>query len=84
MITLNFKYKDNLPVAERELTAEEKETITSILTNGGDMTITYYQGDEPVQQIEQIAEPSPEKVDLISILSKATPEEINYIKQLLK
>lgn len=48
MITINNK--------ERELTAEETETVTSMHSDFGTGVDTYYQGDEPV--IEQVTPPN--------------------------
>lgn len=48
MIILTYIRNGATVIAQRELTAEEKKSVTSTVTNGTNKTITYYQGDEPI------------------------------------
>lgn len=47
MITLNYTMNGAMVVPERELTAEEKLTVTEVVTNGSVNKIYYYQNDKP-------------------------------------
>lgn len=46
MITIKLVTLEGVLIPERELTIEEKQTVTSALFNGIDAI--YYQGDEPI------------------------------------
>lgn len=45
MIIIEIKIENDLIMPIRELTADEKKTVTSVLSNGSEYI--YYQGDEP-------------------------------------
>lgn len=47
MIKIKAIIKDGEFFTERELTTAEQKTITSILNDGSDNTVIYFQGDEP-------------------------------------
>ena len=47
MIIIECEFIEGKFIPSRELTGEEIKTVTSVLTNGSNNTITYFQGDEP-------------------------------------
>ena len=51
MIILKARYTDKKFIPERELTSQEKITVTSVITDGSNNTIIYYQGDEPYNDV---------------------------------
>ena len=79
MIKIKYTFQNGTCIPERELTQEEKLTVTSELTNGSDMTITYFQGDEPVRELPVSNEP--EKIDISNIdIDSLTDEQIAKLK----
>lgn len=82
MIKIPFKYKDCFPLPERELTEEELQTVTSKVSDGSNMEIIYYQGDEP----EINSEPEEQKgMDISSVdINTLTQDQLNTLANLLR
>ena len=51
MIIIECEFIEGKFIPSRELTGEEIKTVTSVLTNGSNNTIIYYQGDEPYNDV---------------------------------
>lgn len=79
MIQLDYTTIGAKVIPERELTIEEKIGITSILTDGATMKITYYKGDEPVYKPVEITV----KSAFLEMFENATDEELEFIAKRL-
>lgn len=80
MIKIPFTYEGAKVKLQRELTFDEKGTITGKLINGGTMEVTFYQNDEPIIPVVPVTLKHP----LIEMAMGMTREEKDELYNLIK
>jgi hypothetical protein len=80
MIKIPFEYIDAFPKPARELSDQEKSSITSKIIDASKMEIVYYQSDEPA--VEEV--PVQEKSALMIAIESASPEDLQEVANLFK
>lgn len=82
MIQLNYINVNGSIILQRDLTEEEKQTVTSVTYNG--TCAFFYQGDEPQEDIQEVTQEKPiPVVDVVGLLRSLKPEELQEIKNIL-